>query len=192
MSQHPQGCSRSERSAVAVTSIDDAITAHDSRISDSGVEMWLGAEPTFTDRDSAAAEWQTAALGLDKEQRARQFVARLATGNSGGAILRTLGRQYPGEATPRWSFGIYSRRDGQPVWNGPLDPVTRSSSPTDPPTEQRALGSADTQPVPAKLRDALETELRMAGLSVSTKLPADSWGARLLLRNGQNFCSPTG
>ena len=180
MSQQRQGGLRLRPAEGTVTAIDAAIADHDSRIADSGVGIWLGAEPTFTDRNSAAAEWQTAALGQDKEQRARQFVAQLAIGNSGGVILRTLGRQYPGEATPRWSFGIYSRRDDKPVWNGPLDPVTRSSSPTHPATKQRAAGSSDTPPVPAELRDALETELRISGLSVSTKLPADSWGVRLL------------
>ena len=179
MTTNTQGGSSLGRTAGTVTGIDASIAAHDRRISDSGVEIWLGAEPTFTDRNSTSAEWQTAALGLDKEQRAREFVGRLANEQSGSAILRTLGRQYPGEATPRWSFGIYSRRDGQTVWNGPLDPIVESSS-SSPPSEKKVTNNPITAPVPAMLRDALKAELESAGLSVSTNLPTDSWGVRLL------------
>ena len=36
-------------------------------------------------------------------------------------VLRTIGRQYAGEPLARWSYGLYARRDGEPVWLGPPD-----------------------------------------------------------------------
>ena len=52
-----------------------------------------------------------------------QNMARLIQSFPRPPILRTLGRQYPGEDLPRWNFGIYQRRDGGPVWSGPFDPA---------------------------------------------------------------------
>jgi uncharacterized protein (DUF2126 family) len=85
--------------------------------------IWMGVEPTFTDRFSWRAEWQTAALGKDKQERARQMMAQLARGKPGSVILRSRGRQYPNEPEPRWSFGIYGYRDGRPFYSGPSDPL---------------------------------------------------------------------
>jgi uncharacterized protein (DUF2126 family) len=148
------------------TSLAEAIAAHDKKVAESRVEIWLGAEPTFTDRFSAAAEWRTAALGTDKEERARRFIRQLAATSPGCAVLRTLGRQYPGESTPRWNFGVYSRRDNQPVWPGPPDPIVRTL-----PAAKQQL---------SELRAALRTELQSAGLHVSIEVPNLAWGTRLL------------
>lgn len=147
-------------------SIEEAIAAHDRKVADLGVEIWLGAEPTFTDRASTAAEWRTAALGSDKEERARQFVRQLAATAPGCVVLRTVGRQYPGESKPRWNFGLYSRRDGQPVWDGPPDPLVQPSLATGLPL--------------VELRAALVAELRSAGLHACVDLPEMGWGVRFL------------
>jgi uncharacterized protein (DUF2126 family) len=104
---------------------DDAfersVAAHDERLARAGLSVWVGAEPTFTDRRSEAREWLSEALGRDKEARARQLLVGLRTFFPGAVVLRTLGRQYPGEPRPRWSYGLYARRDGESVWSGPED-----------------------------------------------------------------------
>ncbi|HXX67877.1 MAG TPA: transglutaminase family protein [Polyangiaceae bacterium] len=100
-----------------------AIAAHDAAVSRLGIDIWLGNEPTFTDRYSIASEWVTAALGGDKKTRAERLLSHLASEHPGCAVLRTIGRQYPGEPSPRWSLGLYGRRSGQGLWLGPPDPL---------------------------------------------------------------------
>lgn len=101
----------------------DEIASHDARIAETGVAMWVGAEPTFTDRLSFAAEWNAAADGDDKHDRGRRAATMLLGRTPGGVLLRTIGRQYPGEDLPRWSYGIYAKRNGQPFYDGPPDPM---------------------------------------------------------------------
>ena len=108
---------------------DQAIRAHDELIKRRNLAIWIGAEPTFTDRRSEAPEWLSDALGPGKEARAGQMLAALWAQNPGAVILRTLGRQYPREDLPRWSLGLYRRRDDQPVWVGPPDPLLGESPP---------------------------------------------------------------
>ena len=53
---------------------DDALEAslemHDELVSRRGVEVWIGAEPTFTRADSLDAAWLSAPQGDDKLTRA--------------------------------------------------------------------------------------------------------------------------
>jgi len=130
--------------------IEAAIAGHDREVAERGLVLWLGGEPTFTDRQSTAAEWTTAALGDDKRRRAESLAARLL--RPGGVLLRTLGRQYPDEEVPRWSFGLYEWRDGTAMWNGPRDPMQRAPADV-PPTEESMLEAA------ARLRDGLALAL---------------------------------
>ncbi len=109
--------------------------AQDLAVAQAGPEIWVGAEPTFTLRGSEAAEWLSEALGDEKEALARQLLRALAERSPGAAVLRTLGRQYRGEPRPRWSYGLYARRDAVPVWQGPPDPLTRPV-----PAESASLG----------------------------------------------------
>ncbi|WP_296807503.1 transglutaminase family protein, partial [Thiocapsa sp.] len=101
---------------------DRAVRTHDEAVAAMGLPIWVGTEPTFTDRFSEAPEWLSTALGEDKASRAEQLLRVLQT-RMGGLVLRTRGRQYPGEDRPRWSLGLYARRDGTPVWHGPPDPA---------------------------------------------------------------------
>jgi uncharacterized protein (DUF2126 family) len=106
-----------------MSAFDDAIAAHDAAVAALGLDVWLGNEPTFTDRYSNSGEWVTGALGEDKRVRAERLLVRLAKSQPGCAILRSIGRQYPGEPSPRWCLGLYARRDGAPVYSGPPDPL---------------------------------------------------------------------
>ncbi len=100
-----------------------ALRGLDGRIDALGTEIWVGAEPTFTDRYSESAEWLHMALGGEKEARAGELLRDFSRTLPGSAFLRTLGRQYPGEARARWSFGVLARRDGCSIWEGPPDPL---------------------------------------------------------------------
>ena len=44
-------------------SFDAAIRAHDAAVAACGLDIWIGAEPTFTNRLSESPEWLTDALG---------------------------------------------------------------------------------------------------------------------------------
>ncbi len=100
----------------------------DRRIAELGHPIWIGAEPTFTDRFSEAPQWLNSAIGGDKQQRAEQLLARYLANFPGAALLRSVGRQYPGEEQARWNLGLYSRRDGRPAWSGPPDPLLLSGN----------------------------------------------------------------
>ncbi len=149
---------------------EDALLAHDQLVAHTGIDLWLGAEPTFADRFSSDLQWQTTALGIEKEEKARQFVRQIAAETPGCVILRTLGRQYPGESKPRWNIGIYSRRDGAPIWSGPTDPIVGLREPA-------SEHLPDTVRI---LRSQLASELQDSGFHIHTELPTNSWGLRLL------------
>ncbi|MCB1772131.1 MAG: transglutaminase family protein [Gammaproteobacteria bacterium] len=98
----------------------DAIAQHDAAVGDA---IWVGSEPTFTLRDSESIEWLSEPLGGDKYRYAMRMVAALQRRHQGSLVLRTVGRQYAAEAVPRWSIGLLERRDGEPLWQGPADPL---------------------------------------------------------------------
>jgi uncharacterized protein (DUF2126 family) len=105
-------------------SFEAAICAHDAAIAACGLDVWVGAEPTFTNRRSESPEWLTDALGETKLTYACHIIERLRDGHPGSIILRTVGRQYAGEERPRWSLGLYQRRDARVLAEGlPIDPL---------------------------------------------------------------------
>ncbi|HRD96160.1 MAG TPA: transglutaminase family protein, partial [Rubrivivax sp.] len=99
-----------------VDAFEAAVRRHDERLAALGLTVWVGSEPTFTDRHAQTPEWISQALGGDKEERALAVTAALVRRFPGAVVLRSVGRQYPGEERPRWSLGLYRRRDGQPLW----------------------------------------------------------------------------
>jgi uncharacterized protein (DUF2126 family) len=141
---------------------DVAIEAHDAAVSALGLDIWLGNEPTFTDRFASSAEWLTAALGEDKYARAGRLLAAFASERPGCVLLRTLGRQYPGEPLPRWSLGLYARRDGAALWSGPADPL---------------LSDAVTAPDLASFAAGLESTLASRGFRCQPFLGKDGTSA---------------
>ena len=83
------------------------------------VRLTMGGEPTFVSIDDMeGAEWNTAALGVHKRERAGVLVARLKTAFAPGGFLQYgQGKWYPGEPLPRWALGCYWRSDGQALWH---------------------------------------------------------------------------
>ena len=112
--------------------LDAECYAHDADVARAGLDVWVGAEPTFTLRDSEAPEWLSEALGGDKYEFALGLVEALRKRHPGSLVLRTVGRQYDREPVPRWSVGLLERRDGDAVWNGPNDPLTGPVVPAKP------------------------------------------------------------
>ncbi|MGB5474325.1 MAG: transglutaminase family protein [Gammaproteobacteria bacterium] len=124
---------RNSKTLHAVDSDDDsfdaAIRAHDAAVEASDLDVWIGAEPTFTNRLSESPEWLTDALGASKLGYACHIIEQLRDSYPGSIILRTLGRQYPGEERPRWSLGLYQRRDGRALADDlPADPLGMACS----------------------------------------------------------------
>ena len=150
---------------------DAAVRRHDEQIADLGLTIWVGSEPTFTDRLAQTREWVSQALGGDKEQRAEAVLGALCRRFPGSLVLRSVGRQYPGEERPRWNLGLYRRRDGLVLWQGPPDPVQLGpSAETERPPDLEAWAAA--------LTAALEAQ----GFLVSPVPTEDAQERRLLMR----------
>ncbi len=82
------------------------------------VRLTMGGEPTFVSIDDMdSPQWNTAALGEHKRERAGVLLKSMQAHFAPGSVLQYgQGKWYPGEPFPRWALGCFWRPDGKPVW----------------------------------------------------------------------------
>ena len=101
-----------DRAAAALEAVRGDLALHDDLIRARNVDVWIGAEPTFTRADSVEPAWLFAAEGDDKLERAGELARDLAR-RVGGRAARVTGRTYPDESEPRFMWEV--------TWNGGRD-----------------------------------------------------------------------
>jgi uncharacterized protein (DUF2126 family)/transglutaminase-like putative cysteine protease len=144
--------------------VDGVLAAND-------VRLTMGGEPTFVSIDDfESGEWNTDAVGPTKREKADQLIRRLRQRFAPGGFLHYgQGKWYPGESLPRWTFSLYWRRDGKPIWHNP-DLIAEEGS-------DAAVSEADA----AALLGAVAQEL---GLAPDLVQPAYEDPAEWIIKEG--------
>lgn len=90
----------------------------DDLLREGDVRLTMGGEPTFVSvDDTSTPQWETAADGADKRERAQAVAQRLRERWAPNGIRHHgQGKWYPGEPLPRWQIALLWRPDGQPLW----------------------------------------------------------------------------
>ncbi|QRM56693.1 transglutaminase family protein [Sinorhizobium sp. BG8] len=170
------------------------------------VRLTMGGEPTFVSVDDfESGEWNTDAVGPTKREKADTLIRRLRERFAPGGFLHYgQGKWYPGESLPRWTFSLYWRRDGKPIWSDPkLIAVEGKSSPVTTDDAERLLsgmaaelGIAKEMVVPA-FEDPAEWLIKEANLPdnvdpSNSKLEDPEERTRIARVFERGLTSPTG
>ncbi len=85
------------------------------------VRLTQGGEPTFVSVDDREGkEWNTEAMGPNKRRLSAELLEKLKARYGPNSLQHMgQGKWYPGEQLPRWSFNLFWRRDGEPIWANP-------------------------------------------------------------------------
>lgn len=107
-----------EEQWAAILALGDRV---DELLKKGDVRLTMGGEPTFVSIDDMdGAEWNAEAMGPMKRGLADSLLRKLQTRFAPGALLHHgQGKWYPGEQLPRWAFGCFWRKDGEPIWENP-------------------------------------------------------------------------
>jgi uncharacterized protein (DUF2126 family)/transglutaminase-like putative cysteine protease len=120
----------SEKQWTQIMQLGDQI---DVTLQQNDVRLTTGGEPTFVSIDDMdSAQWNTAALGEHKRERAEILLRSLWQKFAPGGVLHHgQGKWYPGEPLPRWALSCYWRDDAKPVWHTPAllaDPLGKAGT----------------------------------------------------------------
>ncbi|MHC9085741.1 transglutaminase family protein [Luteimonas sp. RIT-PG2_3] len=142
--------------------------AVDVALREQDVRLTMGGEPTFISIDDVeAGEWNTDAVGPTKRAKADALIRRLRDRFAPGGFLHYgQGKWYPGEALPRWTFSLYWRKDGEPIWHDAAL-IARER-----PAEDEAGTTAEATPAAADAARLLQAIAGDLGIAADMVVPA--------------------
>ncbi|MEH6717637.1 MAG: transglutaminase family protein [Aurantimonas endophytica] len=159
----------SEESWQALDALGETV---DAELRAGDVRLTMGGEPTFVSIDEfESPEWNADATGPMKRGLADDLIRRLRERFApGGFLHHGQGKWYPGETLPRWTFSLYWRKDGVPIWRN-ADLVARE-------TAAEPVGIAEAEKMALKVAETL-------GVDPENAQPAFEDSAYWLAREAQ-------
>lgn len=147
-------------SADAWARIDTLGRQVDASLMHGDVRLTCGGEPTYLSIDDfESPQWNTAADGPDKRQKAAALSRRLLDAlGSGGVLFEGQGKLYPGEELPRWAHELLWRADGAPIWHR-RDLIAVPPSEPRPPAPSPDASRGHTTALPAQTSTLHETPI---------------------------------